>query len=83
MRMIAWLFTIMSGLGGLALREQGGIPFAFPVGAGLLALAALACPLLWARDGGLMCWTGVRGKDRLMLGLALVIGAPLILGWPA
>lgn len=79
MRMIAWLLTLVFGLAGLALREQGGVPFAHPLGTGLLALCALACPLLWRRDGGLLGWLGATGKDRLMLGLALVLATPLIL----
>lgn len=82
MRMIAWLLTIGFALAGIAFREQGGIPFAFLAGTALLALAGLACPFFWAKDTGLFAWTGVTGKDRLMLSLALLIAAPLMLPWP-
>jgi len=79
MRMIAWLLTIVSGLAGLALRVQGGMPFAFEIGTGLLMLGGLACPFFWAKDSGLLAWLGATPRERLMLGLALILAAPLIL----
>jgi hypothetical protein len=79
MRLIAWLLTIALALAGLALRVQGGIPFATPLGATLLLLAGLACPLLWNKSTGILVSLGVSGKDRLMLSLALVVAMPLIL----
>jgi hypothetical protein len=82
MRLIAWLLTVAFGLAGLAFREQGGIPHAFQAGTGLLVLAALCCPLLWRRDGGLLSFLGVRAKDRIMLALAMLIAVPLMAPWP-
>lgn len=82
MRLIAWLLTIACGLAGLGFREQGGIPFAFQIGTGMLILAGLACPVLWARETGLFDWLGATRKDRVMLGLALVLATPILLPWP-
>ncbi len=79
MRLIAWLLTIAFGLSGIALREQGGVPFAWQFGNGALLLAALCCPLFWRRDGGLFGWAGVRVKDRIMLALALLLATPLFI----
>lgn len=82
MRMIAWLLTIALGLTGLAFREQGGIPFAFQIGTGFLILAGLACPFFWAKESGLFAWTGTTARERLMLGLALILATPLLLPLP-
>jgi hypothetical protein len=82
MRLIAWLLTLLMGLAGIALREQGGIPHAFSIGSGLLILAALSCPLLWAGDTGLLACMGPTRKMRVMGGLALILATPLMLPWP-
>ncbi|MCE7795772.1 hypothetical protein LWE61_04275 [Sphingobium sufflavum] len=82
MRLIAWLLTLIFGLAGLALREQGGIPFAFQIGTGALMLAALSCPLVWAPDTGLLAGLWPTRKFRVMSGLALILATPLILPWP-
>lgn len=83
MRMIAWLLTIACGLAGLALRVQGGIPFAFQIGTGLWILCGLACPFFWAKDSGLLEWLGATPRERLMLGLALILATPILLPWLA
>jgi hypothetical protein len=82
MRLIAWLLTLTFGLAGVAFREQGGIPCAFMIGTGLLILAALACPLIWAKDMGALAILSPTRKIRVMAGLALILSAPLILPWP-
>ncbi len=82
MRLIAWLLTLAFGLSGVAFYEQGGIPFARQIGMGLMMLAGLSCPLLWAPDTGLLACLSPSRKVRLMSGLALIISAPLILPWP-
>lgn len=82
MRLIAWLLTLAFGLSGVAYYEQGGIPFAAQVGMGLLILAALCCPLVWAPDTGLLSFLSPTRKYRIMSGLALILSAPLILPWP-
>lgn len=82
MRLIAWLLTLAFGLAGIAFRAQGGIPYAFAVGTGMLILAALACPLIWAKDTGVLAPLGPTRKVRIMSALALILSAPLILPWP-
>lgn len=82
MRLIAWLLTLAFALAGIAFRVQGGIPFAFLIGTGLLILAALACPLVWAPDTGLLGALWPTRKFRVMSGLALILSAPLLLPWP-
>jgi hypothetical protein len=86
MRLLLWLLTIAFALGGLAVRADHGFAGAELVGRGCLILALFACPLLWARPGGLLAdMTGgliFTGKDRLMLALAMLLAAPLILPWP-
>jgi len=82
MRLIAWLLTLAFGLAGIALREQGGIPYAFAIGKGMLILAALSCPLIWAKDSGLLAILSPTRKIRIMTALALILSAPLILPWP-
>ncbi len=87
MRLIAWFLTLIFGLAGLALREQGGLPlafqaFSFPVGTGLMILAALSCPLVWAPDTGLLASLSPTRKIRILSGLALILSAPLVLPWP-
>lgn len=82
MRLIAWLLTVAFGLAGIAFREQGGIPHAFQIGNGLLMLAGLSCPLMWAPDTGLLAALSPTRKFRVMSGLALILAVPLILPWP-
>ncbi|HEX7819994.1 MAG TPA: hypothetical protein VF463_05185 [Sphingobium sp.] len=82
MRLIAWFLTLVFGLAGIAFRIQGGIPFAFQIGTGLMLLAALACPLVWAPDTGLLSSLWPTRKFRVMSGLALILSAPLLLPWP-
>lgn len=82
MRMIVWLLTIAFALAGIAFREQGGIPHAHEAGVALLILAGIACPFFWAKGEGLLAWTGVTGKDRLMLTIAMLLSVPLWLPWP-
>jgi hypothetical protein len=82
MRLIAWLLTLAFGMAGLAFREQGGIPFAFSLGTGMLFLAALACPLIWGKPGGMLAFLPPTRGMRLTGGLALILATPLILPWP-
>ncbi len=86
MRLLLWFLTIMLALAGLALRADHGFAGADLVAKGCIIVAVLACPLLWARPGGIvsdalggMIFTG---KDRLMLTLALLLSAPVMLPWP-
>ena len=86
MRLIMWIVTIAFALAGLALRADHGAwlgPAAYLgdwISRGFFILAFLACPFLWARSYGFMPRAlQIPGKQRLMLGLALVIAAPLIL----
>lgn len=82
MKLIGWLLCIGCALAGLALRVQGGMATTWIGGTMLLILAALACPLLWMPDGGPLGWTSVTRRDRIMLGLALILAVPLILPLP-
>ncbi|MBN8831329.1 MAG: hypothetical protein J0G94_12080 [Sphingomonadales bacterium] len=80
--MILWLFTIAFALTGLSLWVDGGFAGAREVARGLGIAAFLACPLLWARPGGLVPDPLlVPGKSRFMLLLAMVLAGPLLLPW--
>lgn len=82
MRLVMWILTIAFALTGLSLWVDGGFVGAHEVARGLAFLAILACPFLWARPTGLVPdEIAVPGKSRLMLGLALILAAPLILPW--
>ena len=82
MRLVMWILTIAFALTGLSLWVDGGFVGAREVARGLAFLAILACPFLWARPTGLVPdEIVVPGKSRLMLGLALILAAPLILPW--
>jgi hypothetical protein len=82
MRMIMWLLTIAFALSGLSLWVDGGFPGAQDVARGLAVLAILACPFFWAQPTGLVPEPiAIGGKRRLMLGLALILAAPLLLPW--
>ena len=88
MRLIMWILTIAFALMGLALRADEGAwlgDYAY-LGMlfvkGLFVLAALACPFLWARSYGFIPRAlQISGKERLMMGLALILAIPLILPW--
>lgn len=82
MRLIAWLLTIGFALAGIAFREQGGIVHAREAGNGFLILAGLACPFLWRKGLGLLSRLGVKGKDRFVLGLVMILAVPLAFPWP-
>lgn len=83
MRLLSWLLTIACGLGALSVHSAGGFAGAREVALGLAALALLACPLIWAREGGLLPEPlAIPGRHRLMLGLALLLAAPVLLPWP-
>lgn len=88
MRLIMWIMTITFSLAGLALRADHGAWLGLGpqltelFSRGLLLLAALACPFLWARSYGLVPRSlQIPGKQRLMMGLALLLAVPLILPW--
>jgi hypothetical protein len=82
MRLIMWILTVLFALAGLALRADGGFVGAARVAQGLLIIAVLACPLLWARPHGLVPDAlAFPGKSRLMLALALLLSTPLTLPW--
>lgn len=86
MRLLLWFLTIMLALAGLALRADHGFAGAGLVAQGCLIVAALACPFLWARPGGVLAdalgGAIFTGKDRLMLSLAVLLSAPVMLPWP-
>ena len=82
MRLLMWLLTILFALGGVTLRVDGGFIGAGRVGLGLLLLAFLSCPFLWAPSTGLVPdELALPGKRRLMLALALILASPLLLPW--
>jgi hypothetical protein len=82
MRLVMWILTIAFALAGLALWVDGGFVGAHEVARGLGLLAFLSCPFLWARPDGLVPDAiALPGKSRLMLGLALLLAAPLVLPW--
>lgn len=89
MKLLSWTLTILFALAGLALRDDGGQGFVAMSGSlslvlakGCFLLAFLACPFIWARPDGLAPDAlAIPGKNRFMMGLALVIAAPLILRW--
>ena len=84
MRLLMWLLTILFALGGLTLRVDGGFIGASRVGLGLLLLAFLSCPFLWARPTGLLPHElALPAKRRLLLSLALICASPLLLPWQA
>lgn len=82
MRPLLWSLTIVLALAGLALWASGGFAGARDVARGLGLLALLACPFLWTRPDGLVPdGLALPGRRRLLLGLALLLAAPLILPW--
>lgn len=86
MRLLLWILTIGFALGGLALCVDHRFAGATLAGKGCLLIAALACPVLWAKEGGVLAgMTGgliFTGRDRLMLSIAVVLSAPVLLPWP-
>ncbi|HZV18984.1 MAG TPA: hypothetical protein VFF84_09885 [Sphingobium sp.] len=82
MRLLMWSLTITFALAGLALWGDGGFVGADVVARMLGLLALLACPFFWTRPDGLVPdEISLPGKQRLMLGLALLVATPLILPW--
>ncbi|WP_443969695.1 hypothetical protein [Sphingobium sp. CR28] len=86
MRMLLWILTVGFALGGLALCADQGFAGATRAGQGCLLIAALSCPLLWAKEGGVLAGMTrgliFTGRDRLLLSTALLLAAPVILPWP-
>ena len=82
MRLIMWILTIAFALTGLSLWVGGGFVGAQDVARGCGWLALLACPFLWAQPTGLVpAPIAIGGRRRLMMGLALIMAAPLLLPW--
>ncbi len=88
MRLLSWTLTIVFALAGLALRADGGwLGLTDPrlvdsLATGCFLFALLTCPFLWARAYGLMPRPlQVPAKERMLMGLALVLAAPLLLPW--
>lgn len=81
MRLLMWILTIAFALAGLGLSVDSGFAGARMAATGLGLLALLSCPFLWAPDGLVPEAIVVPGRQRLMLGLALLVAAPLILPW--
>jgi len=82
MRLLMWFLTILFALAGGALRLQEHFAGAASLGIAALLLAILACPLLWARPGGIIPDAiAPSGKRRLIIALMLVLAAPLVLPW--
>lgn len=88
MRLIMWILTIAFALAGLALRADVtwfGPSLAYLSDTfvkGFFVLAGLCCPFLWARSYGFIPRAlQISGKERFMLGLAMILAIPLILPW--
>lgn len=74
MALVGWIIGLAAFLGGLALRMDLGVPQAVLISKGLLAIAFLACPMIW-RDTPL----GISRGQRISAGLAMVLSLPLVL----
>ena len=74
MALIGWILSFAALFGGLALRQDLPIGGSVALSNLLIALAILACPMLW-RDKPM----GVSRGQRIVAALALILALPLIL----
>lgn len=86
MRMISWTFTVIFALAGLTMWADHGHLLGPRLGdyatKGLFFLAILTCPFLWARSYGFLPRPlQIPAKQRMMLGLAMILAIPLVLPW--
>ncbi len=81
MRLLMWILTIAFALAGLGLWATGGFAGAQITARCLGFMALLSCPFIWAPGGLVPDAIAMPGKQRLMLGLALLVATPLILPW--
>lgn len=78
MALLGWMVSFVALFGGLALRQDMPVGGSVAISNLLIALAVLACPMLW-RDKPM----GVSRGQRIVAALALILALPLILLPPA
>lgn len=78
MALLGWMVSFVALFGGLALRQDMPVGGSAAISNLLIALAVLACPMLW-RDKPM----GVSRGQRIVAALALILALPLILLPPA
>lgn len=78
MALLGWMVSFIALFGGLALRQDMPVGGSVALSNLLIALAVLACPMLW-RDKPM----GVSRAQRIVAALALILALPLILLPPA
>lgn len=74
MALLGWMVSFIALFGGLALRQDMPLGGSVALSNLLIALAILACPMLW-RDKPM----GVSRGQRIVAALALILALPLIL----
>lgn len=74
MALLGWMVSFVALFGGLALRQDMPVGGSVALSNLLIALAILACPMLW-RDKPM----GVSRGQRIVAALALILALPLIL----
>lgn len=72
--LIGWILSFVFLFAGLALRQDMPVGGSGALSALLLAMAALACPMVW-RDSPL----GISRGQRIAVALILIFSAPVIL----
>jgi hypothetical protein len=76
MALLAWIISIGTFLGGLAVRADMRVPPADIIAGGLFTASVLSCPLIWENW---MTSALLSGKERLMGCLALLLALPMVL----
>ncbi|PZU14485.1 MAG: hypothetical protein DI606_02265 [Sphingobium sp.] len=74
MALIGWIVSFLALFGGLALRQDMPIGGSDTISDLLIALAVLACPMLW-REKPL----GISRGQRIVVALILLCATPLLL----
>lgn len=74
MALIGWILSFVFLFAGLALRQDMPVGGSGVLSTLLLAMALLACPMFWRGSP-----FGISRRQRVVVALILVLGAPLIL----
>jgi hypothetical protein len=76
MALLAWIISIGTFLGGLAVQADMRVPPSGIIAGGLFVASVLSCPILWEN------WVAsamLSGKERMMGCVALMLALPLVL----
>lgn len=76
MAILAWIISIATFLGGLAVQADMARPLADTIAPGLFAASFLACPVLWKMPP---LDDLLDGRQRAMACVALLLALPLVL----